>query len=205
MSGQRILVVDDDEAIRHSLSFMLRHAGFDVKTFPGGEPFLEAVDDEHVSCILLDVRMPDIDGLTVLEELRGRGNFWPVIVLTGHGDVSTAVTAMKSGATDFLEKPYEKQAILDSIAKGFDKLNENASDEQRKIEANARLKHLTQRETEVLELLSDGLTNKAIAERLSISARTVEIHRANLMVKLETESLSGALKVAFAAGIGLAC
>lgn len=202
MSTSNIIIVDDDEAIRHSASFMLRHAGYTVKTYPDGGSFLDAADEIGSACVLLDVRMPEIDGLTVLERLRGRGIDVPVIVLTGHGDVSTAVQAMKLGATDFLEKPYEKARLLAAMEDAFAGIARGDRQLSQETAAKARLEALTAREHDVLERLVDGLTNKAIADDLNISSRTVEIHRANLMTKLDADSLSAVLKTAFAAGMG---
>ncbi|MEL6663410.1 MAG: response regulator [Pseudomonadota bacterium] len=199
---QLIHLVDDDEAIRHSASFMLRAAGYRVQTYADGVTFLDVADTAEPGCILLDVQMPRKDGLTVLSDLNERGVDMPVIVLTGHGDVSVAVSAMKGGAVDFVEKPYEKAKLLEAISLAFEKLESRDVREQLEGKAKARLTALTQRENEVLEGLVDGLTNKAIAERLSISPRTVEIHRSHVMEKLEVDSLSAALRLAFAAGVG---
>jgi len=201
MNGRTVFLVDDDEAIRHSASFMLRHAGYTVKTFPDGIAFLEEVAPEQTGCILLDVRMPEMDGLAVQRALKERGVNMPVIILTGHGDVPVAVEAMKGGAIEFLEKPYEKRALVGAIENGFQQLDSQAVDERRASEARARLNTLTPREMEVLECLVEGQTNKSIADTLSISPRTVEIHRAHMMEKLEAESLSSALRLAFLAGV----
>ena len=198
-----IHLVDDDEAIRHSASFMLRHGGFDVKTYPDGLKFLEGVTHETQGCVLLDVRMPVLDGMGVLRAMATRGIVMPVIVLTGHGDVAVAVEAMKAGAVDFLEKPYEKKALMEAINNAFEKIGEDDIGHQRAARAQAAIARLTARETEVLHCLVDGMTNKSVAQELDISPRTVEIHRANLMEKLGADSLSAALKIAFAAGIGL--
>ncbi|CAN0584551.1 unnamed protein product, partial [Laminaria digitata] len=154
------------------------------------------------ACILLDVRMPVMDGLTVQQALSERGNKMPIIVLTGHGDVSVAVQAMKNGAIEFLEKPYEKKALLEAIETGFSRISDDKAQQGLKNEAVAKLTRLTTRESEVLDCLVEGMTNKAIADELSISPRTVEIHRANLMEKLEADSLSAALRVAFMAERG---
>ncbi len=203
MSDPRhIHLVDDDEAIRHSASFMLRHAGFRVQTFSDGPQFLAALDALPEGCVLLDVQMPEMDGLSVLETLQRRGATMPVIVLTGHGNVSVAVQAMKLGATDFVEKPYEKQALLAAIGTAFDIAETREARDIQERHALGLIAQLTPRETEVLERLVRGFTNKMIAEELEISPRTVEIHRANLMEKLETDTLSGVLRLAFAAGIG---
>ena len=202
MNDRIVFLVDDDEAIRHSASFMLRHAGFTVKTFPDGLVFLDSVKSEDEGCILLDVRMPGMDGLAVQSTLNRRGINMPVIILTGHGDVPVAVEAMKGGAIEFLEKPYEKKALVAAIENAYELLDNQATDDRRGREAAAKLSALTPRERQVLECLVEGLTNKGIAEALSISPRTVEIHRAHMMEKLQVDSLSAALRIAFLAGIG---
>ena len=202
MSNRVVYLVDDDEAIRHSASFMLRHAGYTVKTYPDGMSFLESVSEDHEGCILLDVRMPGMDGLAVQGALNHRGINMPVIILTGHGDVPVAVEAMKGGAIEFLEKPYEKQALVGAIENAFNLLDNQSVDDKRSREAKARLTELTPRELQVLECLVDGLTNKGIAQALSISPRTVEFHRAHMMEKLQADSLSNALRFAFLAGMG---
>lgn len=197
-----IHLVDDDEAIRHSASFMLRAAGFRVKTYVDGVTFLDQLADVEPGCILLDVQMPVMDGLGVLDALNERGSAMPVIVLTGHGDVSVAVKAMKAGAADFVEKPYEKAMLLDALDKAFAVVESRSPAERLGKEARARIATLTPRERDVLHGLVSGRTNKAIANALNISPRTVEIHRSHVMQKLEVESLSGALRLAFAAGMG---
>jgi two-component system response regulator FixJ len=198
---KRVYLVDDDDAIRHSASFMLRHAGYMVKTFRDGSHFLDNIVADETGCILLDIRMPGMDGLAVQAELKARGIHMPVIILTGHGDVTVAVAAMKAGAIEFLEKPYEKKALLAAIDTAFERLSTQSGDARMKAEAAASIATLTAREKDVLHYLVDGMTNKAIAEALSISPRTVEIHRANLMEKLGAESLSAALRLAFLADL----
>ncbi|KKW90665.1 response regulator FixJ [Sphingobium chungbukense] len=195
-----IYVVDDDEAIRRSLSFMLKTSGFAVRLFEGGTSFLKEAAGLPPGCVLLDVRMPDIDGLAVQQELRARGVMLPVVIMTGHGDIDMAVTAMKAGASDFIEKPFEKAALLACIetAQRLSVADRGAS--ARTEDARARLNILTDREREVLDGLVEGLPNKTIAYDLGISPRTVEIHRANLMQKLEVKSLAEALRIAFHAG-----
>jgi len=202
MPDRTVFLVDDDEAIRHSASFMLRHAGFIVKTYPDGISFLDQITDQIDGCILLDVRMPGMDGLAVQNVLNKRGINMPVIILTGHGDVPVAVEAMKSGAIEFLEKPYEKRALVGAIENAFTLLDNQAADDKRSADAKAKLTSLTPREMEVLECLVAGMTNKGIAQALSISPRTVEIHRAHMMEKLQADSLSNALRFAFLAGMG---
>ncbi len=203
MTDKKLIhLVDDDEAIRHSASFMLRHAGYTVKTYADGMVFLEDITSQSEGCILLDVRMPVIDGLSVQKTLIERGINLPIIILTGHGDVSVAVEAMKQGAIDFIEKPYEKSVLVGAINNAFEQIEDQSSQVTRQSEARAKITALTPREKEVLERLVDGLTNKGIAADLNISSRTVEIHRAHLMEKLDAESLSSALKTAFTAGLG---
>ena len=183
-------------------SFMLRHAGFRVKTYIDGVAFLEQVEAAEKGCILLDVQMPKMDGLEVQEALNQRGVAMPVIVLTGHGDVGVAVRAMKAGAVDFVEKPYAKQTLVDALTRAFERMETRRKEEVLADEARGLIERLTAREKEVLLGLVDGNTNKAIAEQLEISPRTVEIHRANVMEKMEASSLSTVLRIAFAAGFG---
>jgi two-component system response regulator FixJ len=204
MTENRLIhLVDDDEAIRHSASFMLRHSGFRVKTYVDGVAFLEQVEEAEKGCILLDVQMPRMDGLQVQEALNERGVAMPVIVLTGHGDVAVAVRAMKAGAVDFVEKPYAKQTLVDALTRAFERLEARRKEEVLADEARGLIEHLTAREREVLNGLVSGQTNKEIAICLDISPRTVEIHRANVMEKMGASNLSTVLRIAFAAGIGL--
>lgn len=200
--AKRIYLVDDDEAIRRSASFMLRSCGYSVTTFGTGVEFLGAVSGLHPGCILLDVRMPEMDGLEVQQVLRERAVAYPVVVMTGHGDVGVAVQAMKAGAVDFIEKPFDRVVLLEAIEDGLARLAQASSSLSRREAASARLGVLTPREVDVLEGLVRGHPNKTIAYDLGISPRTVEVHRANLMQKLEVASLSEALRVAFAAGLG---
>lgn len=203
MNDTRLIhLVDDDEAIRHSASFMLRHAGFRVKTYADGVTFLDAAAAAERGCILLDVQMPVMDGLEVQETLNARGVAMPVIVLTGHGDVAVAVRAMKAGAVDFVEKPYAKQTLIDALTRAFERLETRCKQDVLAEEARGFIERLTARERDVLNGLVEGHTNKAIAETLDISPRTVEIHRANLMEKMDAPSLSAVLRIAFAAGYG---
>lgn len=195
-------IVDDEDAIRRSASFMLKTSGYAVQTWATGVAFLREIRHVPEGCVLLDVRMPEMDGLEVQEALRERGVTMPVIVLTGHADVSIAVRAMKGGAVDFLEKPFEKAVLIAAIEAAFDRLTAADGAAARAAEANVVFAVLTPREREVLEGLAQGLPNKTIAYDLGISPRTVEVHRANLMAKLDVRSLSDALRLAFAAGLG---
>jgi two-component system response regulator FixJ len=192
-------LVDDDEAIRRSVGFMLKTSGFNVRTYDSGLQLIKAAAGLETGCILLDIRMPGMDGLEVQKALRDKGVTLPVIIMTGHGDVSLAVQAMKAGAVDFIEKPFEKAVLLSGIEHAMERLKRSAASQDRAGEAIVRLQALTRREREVLEGLAKGLPNKTIAYDLGISPRTVEIHRANVMSKLGVRSLSEALRIAFAA------
>ncbi len=194
-----IHLVDDDEAIRRSAGFMLKTSGYQVKTYESGVELLKATGSLDAGCILLDIRMPGMDGIEVQQKLLENGVTLPVIIMTGHGDVTLAVKAMKAGAVDFIEKPFEKSVLLSAIDLGIERLKRSEISQKRASEASVRLQALTPREREVLDGLSQGLPNKTIAYDLGISPRTVEIHRANLMTKLDARSLSEALRIAFAA------
>lgn len=195
-------VVDDDEAIRQSVSFMLRKAGYTVSAYSSGTEFLKATNRNTQGCVLLDVRMPEIDGLEVQARLAEQGIMLPVIMLTGHGDVALAVRAVKAGAIEFLEKPFERSALLAAIDEALDQAGRNDQIQFASAEAVVRLAALTERERDVLEGMVLGRPNKLIAFDLGIATRTVEVHRANLMEKLCARSLSDVLRIAFAAGLG---
>ncbi len=197
--NQHIHLVDDDEAIHRSAGFLLNTSGFDVTAYHSGLDLLKAAASLEPGCILLDIRMPGMDGLEVQQALKGKGVTLPIIIMTGHGDVGLAVRAMKAGAIDFIEKPFEKAVLLSAIEQGFERLRREQSGQELASNAAVRLQLLTPREREVLDGLAKGLPNKTIAYDLGISPRTVEIHRANLMTKLGVRSLSEALRIAFAA------
>lgn len=202
MEDKRVVhIVDDEDSIRRSAGFMLKKAGLAVVPWTSGVEFLKGAKHAEPGCILLDVRMPEMDGLEVQRELCERGIAMPVIVMTGHGDVAIAVRAMKAGAVDFIEKPFEKAALLDAIDSAFERLAETQGRTSRAADAAVRIAALSAREQDVLKGLAQGLPNKTIAYDLGISPRTVEVHRANLMTKLGVRSLSEALRIAFSAGI----
>ena len=199
-SDQRTVhLVDDDVAIRRSVGFMLKTSGFLVESYESGSQLLKNSGELEEGCILLDIRMPGMDGLEVQQVLQDKGVSLPVIIMTGHGDVALAVKAMKAGAVDFIEKPFERQTLLASLEEGYRWLSHKEATHDRMRDANLRLHALTSRERDVLNGLAEGLPNKTIAFDLGISPRTVEIHRANLMTKLKVHSLSEALRIAFAA------
>ena len=202
MSEFPIYLVDDELSVRRSIGFMLKTSDHKVHTFEDGTAFLKEVKNLDPGCVLLDLCMPGMDGLDVQAELSERGISYPVVVMTGHGDVDIAVRAMKAGAVDFIEKPFDKDVMLAAVKESFDRLDHSASTCQRKEEATVRLNSLTKREFEVLEGLVKGHPNKTIGYDLGISARTVEIHRANLMKKVDVHNLSDLLRLAFMAGMG---
>lgn len=203
MTAKRLIhIVDDEEAIRRSASFMLKTSGFEVMTWASGVEFLKEARSVETGCVLLDVRMPEMDGLEVQKAMAERGIAMPVVVLTGHGDVTIAVQAMKAGAVDFLEKPFEKASLMSAIEAAFARIDDASARHSRAQEAEVLVAGLTAREQDVLKGLAKGLPNKTIAYDLGISPRTVEVHRANLMTKLEVRSLSDALRIAFSAGLG---
>jgi FixJ family two-component response regulator len=194
-------VVDDDRDVRLMISYMLSDADLTSHPFASGTDFLAALADLKPGCILLDVRMPDMDGLAVMAELARRGIDWPVIFVTGHGEVPIAVDAMKLGAIDFIQKPFSEDTLLASFDRGFGILEERRESAERRRVARARIKQLTAREREVLEGLLAGLSNKLLADRLGISLRTVEMHRGNMMDRLGVDNLAEAITLAMEAGV----
>ena len=197
--GKLVHVVDDDAAVRRSVGFMLKTSGVQVLSYESGPELLRNGSALAPGCVLLDIRMPGMDGLEVQQALQESRVGLPVIIMTGHGDVGLAVKAMKAGAVDFIEKPFEKATLFASLEEGFRRLSRKEATGDRRRDAEVRLLGLTARERDVLDGLAQGLPNKTIAYDLGISPRTVEIHRANLMAKLGVRSLSEALRIAFAA------
>lgn len=202
MTDYPVYLVDDDPTIRRSVGFMLRTSGRTVQSFDSGTELLLEVDKLEPGCILMDVRMPGPDGLAVQEEIVERRIDLPILIMTGHGDVEVAVRAMKAGAVDFIEKPFDKPVLLAALDEAGRRLDDKDRRRMMRDEAQARLKPLTGREYQVLEGLVKGHPNKTIGYDLGISPRTVEIHRANLMSKLDVHNLSDLLRVAFSAGVG---
>jgi len=203
MSDKKLVhIVDDEEAIRRSASYMLKTSGYAVETWQSGAAFLRDVRHAAHGCILLDIRMPEVDGLEVQRLLAERGVTMPIVIMTGHGDIGLSVRAMKAGAVDFLEKPFEKAVLIAAIEDAFGRIAAADAASAPAADAEGNQAALTARERDVLEGLAQGLPNKTIAYDLGISPRTVEVHRANLMAKLDVRSLSDALRIAFAGGMG---
>ena len=200
---QKIVIVDDDEAIRDSLCVLLETRGFAVQAYASGPEFLRALDPASEGCLLIDMRMPVMDGLEVQKELAARGSKLAVIMMTAHGDVTLAVRAMKAGAVDFLEKPLEPELLLKAVRAALHhgpRPQRSAAGEDM-AHAETCFAQLTAREREVLQRLVAGRSNKAIAYELDISPRTVEMHRAHVMQKMKAESLSQLVRMALALGI----
>lgn len=199
-SPRHVYVVDDDLGIRRSTVLFLWAAGFEPRPFASGADFLDAAPDLRPGAVLLDVRMPVMDGSEVLVRLDGLRHRLPVIVMTGHGDVRTAVAAMKLGAFDFVEKPYDEASLLDLLDVLFSGLREQVRLAEEVSVAKERLSSLSPRGVDALRGLVEGLSNKEIAARLGLSVRTVEMHRAKMLDRLAVSSSSEALKLAIRAG-----
>jgi two-component system response regulator FixJ len=194
-------VIDDDESVRQALSFLLSASGMAVRTYETGDAFLRNVDSIQDGCILSDVRMPGIDGIGLLRQLMELGVKLPVIIMTGHGDVSLAVEAMKSGAVDFIEKPFDDESLLSTIRSALDRASETGHRESEVAQIQSKLRTLSVRERQVLNGVVAGQANKTIAYDLDISPRTVEIHRANAMTKMGANNLSDLIRMALLAEI----
>ena len=193
---QIIYLVDDDEALRDSLAWLLESQGFKVAAFASAEDFLKAWRPEFNGCLLLDVRMPGMSGLELHERLRAQYSTLPIIFITGHGDVPMAVTTMKKGAMDFIEKPFKEDDLLGLVERMLDQARSSFSQHQEQASRDALLSRLTTREAQVLERIVAGRLNKQIADDLGISIKTVEAHRANIMEKLNANTVADLLKIA---------
>lgn len=188
MREPAVFVIDDDQAALKALTRTISAAGWRVESFDSPETFLESYDSERPGCIVLDLRMPETSGLTVQGRLAERGSHTPIIFITGFADVSAAVTAMKGGAVDFLEKPFSSQQLLSRIEQAVQEDAARRSVRAEQLEVEQRLARLTPREHEVLELILAGRLNKQIAAQLQIAQRTVEVHRSQIMKKMQAET-----------------
>jgi two-component system response regulator FixJ len=196
-----VFVIDDDDAVRESIAFLLTTAGISTRAFESAKAFLEVLPETNSGCIIADVRMPDISGIDLLRAVRERKPDLPVIVITGHGDVPLAVEAMKLGAQDFLEKPFDDDLLIASVRAALSQEADSARRNAEIAEINDKLNGLSNRERQVLEGLVAGKANKVIAFDLGISPRTVEIYRANLMTKMAANSLSDLVRMAMISGM----
>jgi two-component system, LuxR family, response regulator FixJ len=198
---ETVHVIDDDEAVRRSLALLLFSAGYAVETYASAESFLDALPQTMGGCIVVDVRMPEMDGLQLQEHLASHAVHLPVVVVTGHADIALAVRAMKAGARDFIEKPYTNERMIEAVTAALASGRLDLTRARRASEARVRVARLSAREQDVLRELVAGRPNKLIAHALNISPRTVEIHRANMMEKLGVRSLSEAVRTFIAAGL----
>ena len=194
-----VYVVDDDDAARESLRFLLETAHLAVRAYQSARSFLDVLSAADVGCVITDVKMPETDGLELVRQVRRRNPELPVIVITGHADVPLAVDAMKAGAVDFIEKPYDGEALLGSVRSALSVRGSKPPRDGERAEIETRLAVLTQRERQVLDGLIAGRSNKVIAHDLGISARTAEIYRANVMAKMQATSLSQLVRMALIA------
>jgi two-component system response regulator FixJ len=192
-------LIDDDLDVRQSLAFLLATAGLAVKVYDSADLFLGCFGTLEPGCVVSDVRMPGIDGLELQRRLKALGDPFPVVIMTGHADVSLAVEAMKAGAADFIEKPFDDERLLSAIRSALDRHDRQGRRETEVLQIQAKLRALTGREHEVLDGLVAGLPNKTIAYDLGLSPRTVEVHRANVMTKMGARSLSDLVRMALAA------
>ena len=201
MVDRTVHVVDDDPAVRRSLERLLDAAGFHVVSYQSPAAFLNAASGLSAGCVLLDIRMPGVDGLEVQSRLNRLRVNLPVIVMTGHGDVPSAVRAMKAGAVDFLEKPFDDETLLNAIGGAFAKASRLIGGDREAVRAAQRIATLSPREREVLDALLAGRPNKVIAFDLNISVRTVEVHRARMMERLGTKQFADAIRLAVMANL----
>jgi len=196
MTEPRVHIVDDDEAMRDSLKWLLESHGLKVELYPSGEAFLNAFSSDFCGCLVLDVRMPGMNGLQLYEQLRARASALPVIFITGHGDVPMAVSALKKGAADFIEKPFNDQDMLRLIESCMKQDRAAAAKRAENASVARRMESLTQREREVLGLIVAGKLNKQIADELAISIKTVEVHRSRVMEKMGSNSVAELVQLA---------
>ena len=201
MTPHSIFIVDDDPAMRDALTLMLRGAGFRARAFVSADDFLGDLPTDASACVVTDVRMPGVEGPELVRRLKTlRGDSWPVIVITGHADVPLAVQLMKAGVSDFIEKPFDPQQILDSVGHCIASLSGLEAERAAREEARRRVASLTNRERQVFEALIDGCSNKEIALQLEISPRTVEIFRAKVMTKMQAPNLSTLVRIGMRLG-----
>jgi two-component system, LuxR family, response regulator FixJ len=196
-----IYVVDDEEAIRDSVAFLLEARELCVQSFASAGEFLAAVPSLASGCVLTDMRMPEMDGLELLRDIRRRNLPWPVVVMTAHGEVSLAVQALKAGATDFIEKPFPGEALIEAVLFALQIIDQTRKQDADIAEINGRIATLTLREREVFAQLVAGHQNKMIAHNLGMSPRTVEVHRARIMSKMQARNLSALVRMAVAADV----
>lgn len=199
--SKAVYIIDDDAAMRDSLDFLLGSAGFEVTLFDSAMDFLDALPNLGFGCVVSDVRMPGLDGIDLLKRLKQDHRALPIVVMTGHGDIPLAVEAMKLGAIDFLEKPFEDERLLNAITTALSRTADEMKNEAAAAEVAARIASLSPRERQVMEGLVAGLSNKLIAREYDISPRTIEVYRANVMTKMQASSVSELVRLAIRGGL----
>jgi two-component system, LuxR family, response regulator FixJ len=200
MARTPVYIVDDDAAVRDSMAELLGMHGYETRQFADAAGYLDEAEALPKGCVLLDIRMPGMSGMELQQELRRRGRDEPIVFVTGHGDIGLAVRAMKAGAVDFLQKPCAEEELIDAVRQALTGKRPARSTGESDDRAKAALTKLTEREREILRYVSQGLTSKAIAQRLGISVRTVDIHRANIMNKTDTRNVVELVRLALAGG-----
>ncbi len=203
IQGQ-VFIIDDDEAVRDAMVLLMQSVGLQALAYPDAKAFLDAAHDEHPACLILDVRMPGMSGLQLAREAQVRRQAWPIIFVTGHGDVPMAVEAMREGAFDFLQKPFREETLIQRVQRAIEQDHNDQVAASEREEIEERVKDLTPREREILQRIVDGESNKVIAIELGISARTVELHRANVMDKMQARSLAHLLRQVLTVSTGIA-
>ncbi|MFQ5547948.1 MAG: response regulator transcription factor [Woeseia sp.] len=194
-----VFIVDDDQTVRHAMELLMRSVGLDYEIFHSADDFLAGFSDDKPGCLVLDIRMPGMGGLELQEKLIELGSSLPIIFITGHGDVPMAVEAMQKGAVDFIQKPFRDQDLLDRVGEALKTDQDRRSEREAHAEVQGRISKLTNREREVLDLVVTGKPNKVIAYELGVSQRTVEIHRARVMEKMQARSLADLVRMHMAA------
>jgi two-component system response regulator FixJ len=200
MAGPVIYVVDDQQSVRDALSEMLSVFGFETEKFESADAFLKQLDPARAGCIVADVRMPGTDGIELVRELSSRSVSLPVILISGHADIPMAVTAIKAGAEEFIEKPVDDTQLVAAINRGLARMHESLSSSRSQDELRDRFARLTPRQTEIFKLVAEGMTSQAIAEKLGISVRTVESYRAEIMEKMQAQSVAVLVRQAIKLG-----
>ena len=196
-----VYVIDDEEPIRDSVTFLLEARELSVQSFPSADAFLALAPSLGPGCVLTDMQMPGMDGLTLLRQIKEHNLPWPVVVMTAHGEVSLAVQALKAGASDFIEKPFPGEVLIDAVLSALETAEETREQAADRADIDKRIRSLTPREREVFEELVAGNQNKVIAYNLGMSPRTAEVHRARVMEKMGARSLSALVRMSVAVGM----
>jgi FixJ family two-component response regulator len=196
-----VFIVDDDSSVRRSVERLIQSVGLTTKSFASAQEFLQSGQKEETGCLVLDVRLPAISGLDLQDKLSRAGVFLPIIFISGHGTVPMSVRAMKAGAVDFLQKPFDEQDLLDAVYRAIDRCRQGEAERRELKEVQARLRSLTPKEYEVLACVITGMPNKNIADRLATAEKTIKVHRASIMKKMRAQSLADLVRMAEKAGI----